>query len=111
MCELVDLIKKHPCSIERENAINDLKRAGLVTAATIAGGIIYPLVYDALQLGNLKFMDQKVAGLPIAVWTTLMWFVVEIGGAGYAAIKGCQGAKHLLLPDHKLDGSNKEVTS
>lgn len=113
MHELVDLIKKHPVSIEREKAIQDLKYAGIAGVATIAGGIALYIVKDIWEdpkinrryiNGHLKVTQSAAESLPL--WISIPWVLVEVAGIVYVFAKGFQGAKHLFSPDHKIDGPN-----
>lgn len=98
--EMAHHIKHHPATVEREKAVNNLKKAAIASGACIVGGILFRLIMKDYGVAKTDIMSQKVGGLPIAIWTTFVWAAAELGGISFAIIKGCQGTKHLVLPDH-----------
>lgn len=107
--EIAERIKNDRSSLEREKAIDDLKKAGIASGSAIAIWGVFHLVMNTCKLANAPFMDSKFFSMPLAFWTFIGWGLTEVGLVGYAGVKGGQGAKHLFMPDHKLDVSNKET--
>lgn len=93
--------------LEKETAKNDLKKAGIASAASVGGLLLFGIIMKGYGVGETQFMSQKVGDLPIALWTFLALAVAELGGSSYAAVKGYQGAKHLLKPDYPVQGKRE----
>ena len=115
--QLTEQIKNHPSTIEREKALNDLKIAGIVTVGAVSADLLVLWVKKAWEAGQTTNQDtgcpyiiadyDEIKGLPF--WISVPWTLAEIAVFGYAALKGFQGAKHLLVPDHKLDAHETHV--
>lgn len=110
--EIKNQLKNEKHVLERDKALDDLKKAGIAGTSALAGAGVYYVAMNTFGLAKAAFMETKIASLPIVTWTFIVWAFAEIGTVGYAAVKAGQGAKHLMLPDHeivvsKVDGTIK----
>lgn len=85
----------------------------------MVGAVLYPVAKKMnethhiikVKVSRLQWQDVPVVTNSIPSWVTTLWILAEVAGAGYAAIEGYHGFKHLLKPDHNLDAPNTNEIS
>jgi hypothetical protein len=118
--QLAEQIKNHPSTREREKAFKDLKIAAMVAVGAVSAEFLMIWAKKAWEAAQTAHEDTgcpyivedhyEINSLPL--WIGVPLVLTEIGLVGYAAFKGCQGAKHLVFPDHKIDVSKvEEITT
>lgn len=115
--EMAHHIKHHPATVEKEKALSDLKKSAIASVANIASAAAFLVIKKlweaprSITIPQSNGYSMKSVSDSLPVWVTTLWAVAEVAGLGYAAVKGYQGAKHLLVPDHKIVVSTTEESS
>lgn len=85
--ETIKKLVKNRYKQEKQKAEKEREKAGIAAVTSLAAGYIFKIIMNEGGLSKSEFMQQKIAGLPVAAYAWIAFGVVDCGVMIYAAVK------------------------